>query len=167
MPVATGVAFVLLLGASVARAEEDACAKFKWPVAVEKQWFAAGAKIKAGPTGNLPAVPDGAVELKLAPPEGVQFVVAPKRKPAETSGNAVISLPPVAIGGAYQVTLSDEAWIDVVQDGAAAPTLDFSGVKGCSGVRKSVRFDLKAGPAIIEISGSPGQTILLAIRRAD
>jgi hypothetical protein len=53
------------------------------------------------------------------------------------------------------------------QDGVAIPSTDFSGVKGCDGLRKSVRFDLKPEPALIEISGSPAAHLLLAARKIE
>ena len=69
--------------------------------------------------------------------------------------------------GLYQITLSDEAWIDVVENGARVKSSDFSGQKACPGVRKSVRFDLAAGPATLQISNSESPKINLAIAPAD
>jgi hypothetical protein len=63
------------------------------------------------------------------------------------------------------VTLSDEAWIDIVQDGAYRPSLEFSGVHGCPGLRKSVRFDFKQGPLILQLSSASAPSLKLAIRR--
>ena len=69
--------------------------------------------------------------------------------------------------GLYQITLSDEAWVDVVQNGARVKSSDFSGQKACPGVRKSVRFDLAAGPATLQISNAESAKINLAIAPAD
>ena len=54
----------------------------------------------------------------------------------------------------------------VVQSGASIKSSDFSGQKNCPGVRKSVRFDLAAGPATVQISNAPSASIQLAIAPA-
>jgi hypothetical protein len=68
--------------------------------------------------------------------------------------------------GLYEITLSDEAWIDVVQGGASVKSSDFSGQKNCPGVRKSVRFPLAAGAATVEISNAASAAIQVAIAPA-
>ena len=66
--------------------------------------------------------------------------------------------------GVYQVTLSSEGWIDLVQDGASLKAADHSGVKDCPGLRKSVRFKVGAAPVALQISGVPADSIKVAIR---
>jgi hypothetical protein len=51
------------------------------------------------------------------------------------------------------VTLSNYAWIDAIQNDAYLKPKGFSGVTGCDAARKSVRFDLAAGPVTIQFSG--------------
>ena len=64
------------------------------------------------------------------------------------------------------MTLSDEGWVDVVQNGARVKSSDFSGQKTCPGVRKSVRFTLAAGPAQLQISNVETNKIVFAIAPA-
>jgi hypothetical protein len=59
----------------------------------------------------------------------------------------------------YRITLSQGAWIDVVQEGREVKSSAFSGATGYDGVRKSVKFELAAAPFIIEISGTTAHTI--------
>ncbi len=61
--------------------------------------------------------------------------------------------------GTYKITLTEGAWIEVVQDGHAVKSGAFSGATGCDGVRKSVKFDLNGGPFIIELSGTKAQAV--------
>ena len=42
--------------------------------------------------------------------------------------------------------LSDDAWIDVIQNGRYARSVGSTGRSDCPGVRKSVRLDLDAEP---------------------
>ena len=65
--------------------------------------------------------------------------------------------------GVYEITLSDEAWVDVVQNGARVKSSDFSGQKNCPGVRKSVRFTLASGAATVQISNAASASIQVAI----
>jgi hypothetical protein len=68
--------------------------------------------------------------------------------------------------GIYKVTLSAPAWIDVVQDNHTVKSGAFSGVQGCAGIRKSVKFDLAAAPFIMQVNGVPADTIVLAVTPA-
>ena len=69
--------------------------------------------------------------------------------------------------GIYQITLSEEAWIDVAQGGALVKSSDFSGAKDCPGMRKSVRFPLSAGAATVEISNASGASVKMVIEPAN
>ncbi len=69
--------------------------------------------------------------------------------------------------GVYQVSLSDEAWIDVVQDGRYARSVGSTGRSDCPGLRKSVRFELSASPFVVQISGVSSASIALTIDRAN
>jgi hypothetical protein len=90
-------------------------------------------------------------------------VVAPERAPkkAESFGGVVTILAPTHTG-TYQVTLADEAWIDVVQNGQRVASSAFTGKAGCEGVRKSVRLEIATGPVVIQISGANADRIAIA-----
>ncbi|MGE0240121.1 MAG: hypothetical protein AB7S59_15490, partial [Parvibaculaceae bacterium] len=140
-----GAAFALaLLGGTAWAGEPIACGQFKWPLATEKSWFEAG-NLKALRSGAaMGDLGSGAFSLTLAPAAEVSFALPPEGKPKpDRPLGAVLSFAMVAASGRYQVTLSEEAWIDIVQDGAYRPSLAFSGIHGCPGLRKSVRFDFK------------------------
>jgi hypothetical protein len=152
--------FVALCDLAPARAD-DACASFKWPLTREQGWLQA--EHPAISSGDTLAKAQGAVTLTLSPVEGVAFAVSPDHKPDAGSFAATVSIATIEQNGIYQVTLSDEGWIDVIQAGASIKSTDFSGKKGCAGMRKSVRFNLKAGNAILQISGVKTNQINVAI----
>ena len=160
---------VLLLLVSTSTIEaraQDAtgCDKFKWSVAHERAWFAAGAKqVAAG--ADIP-IAEQAYALALSPEESAGFVAPPERAPKPGTFGGIVKIAALPKGGVYDVTLSDEAWIDVVQNGAAVKSSDFSGQKNCAGVRKSVRFNLAAGAATVQISNVQSASIQLAIAPA-
>ena len=96
----------------------------------------------------------------------VAFVLPPERAPKPGTFGAALKLDRVDKPGGYQITLSDEAWLDVVQAGARVKSTGFSGQKDCPGVRKSVRFDLQAGPATIQVSNAGTNALNLALEPA-
>ena len=151
----TAFALAALLAGAPAYAD---CAQFKWSVARELDLFAASpAPLPA--TGGV-AEPGKAYAVTLA--RDVKPAVAPERKARDGSLGAVVAVADLP-AGLYQITLSQEAWIDVVENGAIVKSVDFSGNKDCPGVRKSVRFDLPAGPATVQIGNAEAPKLSLAI----
>ena len=159
-------ALALALLAVAAEAEEPAaCSQFKWPLAAERAWFEGG-KLDEHRSGAAAGdLAPGAFALVLSPSAEVSFVLPPEGKPRPDKPlGAILSFATVVAPGIYQVTLSDEAWIDIIQDGAYRPSLEFSGVHGCPGMRKSVRFHFKQAPLVLQLSGASAASLKVAIR---
>jgi hypothetical protein len=157
------LSILLVVGlASAARAQDTAgCDKFKWSIARERAWFAAGSKPVAAGT-DLPLAEQG-YAVALVPNESAGFVAPPERALKPGTFGGVLKIPALPKAGVYEITLSDEAWVDVVQNGANVKSSDFSGQKNCPGVRKSVRFTLAAGAATVQISNAASANIQVAI----
>jgi hypothetical protein len=158
------LSFVLLVVslASTARAQDTTgCDKFKWSVARERAWFAAGAEPVAAGT-DIPLA-EQAYAVALVPDESAGFAVPPERALKPGTFGGVLKIRALPKAGVYEITLSDEAWVDVVQNGARVKSSDFSGQKNCPGVRKSVRFTLASGAATVQISNAPSASIQVAI----
>lgn len=161
----TTIALAVALGAAGAQAQEkNGCDLFKWSVARERGWFAGERKPAA--TGATIVAGEG-YAVTLAPNETIAFRMPPERASKPGGFGAVLSLSSVDKPGLYEITLSDEAWLDVVQGEARVKSTDFSGQKDCPGARKSVRFDLKAGPATVQLSNAASAAINLAIAPAE
>ena len=140
-----------------------ACTDFAWPLMREETWFAAPglARVASGDTLR-PEMP-GAV-LTLKPEAEVAFPVAPSRVPPPGSYGGVLRFPAPIRPGIHQVTLSDEAWIDVSQDGQTTrPPVDHTVNRDCPTLRKSLRYQFGTAPVIIEISGAKRDTIKIAV----
>ena len=133
------------------------CDHLKWSVAKERAWFASPAPLPAV-SGSAEAGTGYVVTLE----KGIKLPVAPERAPDKDAYAGVVSIPKLD-AGAYQITLSDEAWIDVVQNDALVKSSDFSRQRDCPGVRKSVRFTLAAGQATVEISNAQVGKITFAV----
>ncbi len=108
--------------------------------------FAAADKTTIAAGETLAALPAGALVIRLQPGAQAIFEMPPERKPrsgavAWRHGAIAPALPKPGI---YQITLSDDAWIDVIQNGRYARSVGSTGRSDCPGVRKSVRLDLDA-----------------------
>ena len=151
-----------------ANAAEDGCGKFAWPLAREQALFARADKpaMKAGET--LSDIPKTAFVLLLKSGAEATFAMPPERKPkSEHWFGGAIRFPALEKPGIYQVTLSDEAWIDVVQDDRYARALGSTGRSDCLGLRKSVRLDLSASPFVLQLSGVSSDEIAVAISSSE
>ncbi|MBZ9682269.1 hypothetical protein FJ872_31015 [Mesorhizobium sp. B2-5-9] len=150
--------FAILVSTSLAMAEDAGCEAFRWPVTREQALFATAPSTPSGATLAVGA----AADLALVPAEKAGFAVPPERAPAEGTFGAVasVAVPPE---GTIQISLSGEAWVDVIQDGKAVKSSGYSGVKTCPGIRKSVRFKLAAGQATVQFSGAKKETLKVAV----
>ena len=159
------VALALLSSAPAWAAEPSGCDKFKWPVDKERAALMSQDRLKAA-SGNELAIPAKAA-LELRNPVDPKLPRAPERKPKDGTfaGFVKFKSPPKA--GAYSISLSSNAWIDVIQDGEQLKPMEFSGVTDCEGIRKVVKFDLSGGPFAVQISGAEQNSINLAILPAD
>ena len=162
------VALAALAAPLAAQAQDSSgCAKFKWSIERERAAFAAPGLPIVTPS-SPPASVKSAVAVQLAPQAEVHYVRPPGKPPrVNPAFGGVLTLAPIAEPGSYEVTLSDDAWIDVIQNDAEVRSADFSGQTLCPGVRKSVKFRLKAGPATVQISGASTDNVKFEILPAE
>lgn len=148
---------VMLVAAPASFASAADCVS-KWPVSREQALFAQAPAAEPGGTLSV----GSAVSLNLKPVDQVGFAVAPTRKPAAGTFGASMGIA-ITKDEVVQVTSSDEAWIDVIQNGKGGHVAGFTSAKGCPGVRKSVRFDVTGGEAILQISGAHVEKLTVAV----
>lgn len=142
-----------------------ACSRFAWPVTREKAWFAG--KLPTAHSGERVAKSDEGILLALKPTRTFNFFLAPEHKPSPDSFSGNFVIFGVAAPGLYQITLSEDASVDVFENGVRLKSTAFAGDKDCPGLRKSVRFDLTPGaPITVQISNSPKDQIKVAIAPA-
>jgi hypothetical protein len=176
------VASVLLLSVAAAPAQDTpakdmpekgmsgGCESFKWPLDKERAAFDDDGLEKVGSGAARGAWKEQAFALALVPVADVAYALPPAKKKKDASGaqfGGMLAFAAPDRAGVYQVTLSDEGWIDLVQGGVALGSADHSGAKNCPGLRKSVRYEVGAAPVVLQISGAPAETIKIAIRPAE
>jgi len=159
------IALALSFAAAPVLAQEPSgCDKFKWPLDKERATL----------TGtDLPKVTSGsridwrlpfATIVSLVPLADAKLPIPPERAPKTNESFAgFIQSPPPAKAATYKITLSAEGWIDIVQDGRRVESKTSTGVKGCPGVRKSVKFDLAAAPFTVQLSDIEANSVGLVI----
>ena len=153
-----------VVAVSAGAQEPVGCDKFKWPLDKERSLLtskdaptlASGTSVKS----SLPV----AVIVTLVPFTDAKLPATPERAPKLPQSFAgFIQMSAPERDGTYKISLSSEAWIDVVQGGHLLKSVSFSGAMGCAGIRKSVKFDLKAEPFAIQLSNVPANSIAVAI----
>lgn len=167
----TPIVAAALLGAlatlSPAMAQErTGCDQFKWPLERERALMAKPTEVVSGAV--IPAPFGTAFKVALAPQADAALPVKPERAPRQTGARVsfhagFLRLAAPATGGTFRVTLSANAWVDVIQDGKVIPAGEFSGVQGCEGLRKSVKFTLAAAPFVIQFSGASAQSLIVTV----
>jgi hypothetical protein len=149
-----------LLAAPCLAQEPVGCDNFKWPIDKERALLAQAAPVSSG---GIAAPSAGAFKLPLAPLVVARLPVPPSRAPRAGTNAGFVHVAAPQKTGTYRITLSDGAWIDVVQDGHEVRSTAFTGATGCAGVRKSVKFPLAATPFVIEISGATAPSIDIVV----
>ena len=144
-------------------AAEDGCEKFAWSLARERAAFASPDKTTATAGETLTSLPAGALLIRLQPGAQASFEMPPERKPrTEQWHGGMVRLPAPPKPGIYQITLSEDAWIDVIQNGRYARSVGSTGRSDCPGVRKSVRLDLDASAIVLQLSGVAPEAVAVA-----
>jgi hypothetical protein len=101
--------------------------------------------------------------LALRTPSEAKLPSPPERAPREGTfaGFATIKAAPKA--GLYTVSLSAGGWVDVIQDGRFLKPKAFSGATDCDGIRKTMKYEISAGPLVLQVSGTKEDSVSIAI----
>ncbi|HVN69526.1 MAG TPA: hypothetical protein VMU38_07760 [Candidatus Binatia bacterium] len=156
--VCCSLALLMWTGAAFA---DPVCTKLAWPLDAERARMNATADVVE--SGSMVRGTQGNVFI-LALKHGAGLPVASQRStdPEKFSGFAILPLPSA---GDYFISLSQEGWIDAIQNGVPAASTAHAGDPNCPGLRKSVRFTLSASPLTLEISNATSDRIVVAVTR--
>ena len=162
----TIIAALAALAISPAFAQEPVgCDKFKWPVDREMAALRSSDLKTIGSGGDIAALPFAA-KITLKTPKDAALPTPPERAPKDSTFAGFLSSQGV-VAGLYSISLSAPAWLDVVQNGQFLRAKSFSGVQGCDGIRKVVKFELTGAPFTLQISGVAADSISVAVMSSD
>jgi hypothetical protein len=157
------VAIMASTACSMAWADEPVgCDKFKWPIDRERAALTALQLPNVATGSDLPA-DKAAVVILLRPIGDAALPSPPERAPKPDTYGGYVKVNAIPSAGIYTVSLSTGGWVDVLQNGAFLKPQAFSGVTGCDGIRKSMKYQLAAGPAVIQVSGIVSDSLTLAL----
>ena len=158
------IALVWLGTAPAWAAEEPSgCDKFKWNIERERAALTAPDRVTLVSGGDLAAMPSTGITLVLRTPSEARLPSPPERTPKDGTfaGFATIKAAPNA--GLYTVSLSTGGWVDVIQDGHFLKPKAFSGATDCDGIRKTMKYDISAGPFVLQVSGTKEDSVSIAV----
>jgi hypothetical protein len=110
---------------------------------------------------NVSAIPFAGT-LMLVAIKAANLPNVPERPPKEDTYSGYLAVAAVT-PGVYSVSLSDAAWVDVLQHDRFLKAKAHSRVQGCQGIRKVIQFDLASEPFIVQLSGAPTDRLTVAI----
>ncbi|MEH2551667.1 hypothetical protein V1283_008312 [Bradyrhizobium sp. AZCC 2262] len=154
-----------LLGAAPAWAAEElsGCDKFKWGIERERAALTAPDRLKLVSGAELAALPAQAVTLALRSPAEAKLPTPPERAPKDGTFAGFASIKTAPKTGLYSISLSSGGWVDVVQDGHFLKPKAHSGATDCDGIRKTMKYELSAGPLVLQVSGTKEDSVSIAI----
>jgi hypothetical protein len=162
------IAFALLAAAPAWAAEEPSgCDKFKWNIDHARAALTAPDRVKLTNGSELAGLPATAVTIALTTPADAKLPTPPERAPKDGTFAGFAKFTSVPKAGSYTISLSNGAWIDLVQDGHFIKPAAFSGATDCDGIRKTVKFDLAATPFVLQISGARENSISIAVQPSE
>lgn len=141
------------LGALPPAAASANCQEFEWPLGNELAFFSTPGNPDVASGKDVPLYSLGGI-AQLQPVAGVKFPKIPDKTPEAGTLGAFVNVRHITIGGMYQVTLSEAAWIDAVQNGEVLKPVAVTMQMDCPGLHKSVRYMIKAGPFTLQFSNA-------------
>lgn len=155
---------LLLLGAAPTFAAEEpsGCDKFKWSIERDRAALTAPDRAKLASGSEQAALPSSAITLGLVAPQAAKLPMTPERAPKDGTFAGFTSIK-TAKAGLYTVSLSNGAWVDLVQDGHVLKPVAFSGATDCDGIRKTMKYRLSDKPFVLQISGAKDNSLSISI----
>ncbi len=158
------VALLAFAAAPVWAAEEPSgCDKFKWPIDRERAVLTAPDRVKLNSGSDVAALPSTGITLSLVAAGEAKLPSPPERAPKDGTMAGFANFKAAPKAGIYTISLSNGAWVDVVQDGHFVKPKAFSGATDCDGIRKTMKYELAAQPFVLQVSGTKENAISIAI----
>lgn len=154
------IACVLPLLVATEAAAEENCRNFSWSVGRPIDLFDEPLPV----VENAQSLPkEGVFALVLRPVADVIYLKTPERG-SDGSWGGVITLENVP-AGRYQIALSEDAWVEAIQDDIRLPILASGRKDECRGVRRSLDVEVRGEPLTLQVGGAAVKRINIAVVR--
>jgi hypothetical protein len=155
------IACVLATAAAAqAAAQDDNCRNFSWSIGRPIDLFDEPLPMVQS-AQSLPK--EGVFAVLLKPVADVIYPMTPERG-SDGSWGAVITLENIP-AGRYQIALSEDAWVEAIQDNKRLVTRASSRSKQCRGVRRSFEVEVQGEPLTLEFGGASVRRLNIAVVR--
>ena len=149
-----------LLVAAGAAAQGESCRNFSWSIGRPIDQFD-----KPLPTvqsaQSLPK--EGVFAVLLKPVADVIYPTTPERG-SDGSWGAVITLENVP-AGRYQIALSEESWVEAIQENKRLAVRLSARTRECRGVRRSYEVEVQGEPLTLQFGGAGVRRLNVAVVR--
>jgi hypothetical protein len=149
-----------MLAAADAAAQDVNCRNFSWSVGRTIDLFD-----EPLPTvqSNQSLPKEGVFAVILKPVADVLYPVTPERG-SDGSWGAVVTIESLA-AGRYQIALSDDAWVEAIQENKRLAVHASTRPRECRGVRRSVDVDVEGDPLTLQLGGAGVHRLNIAVVR--
>jgi hypothetical protein len=106
---------------------------------------------------------EGVFALRLRPVGDVIYPIQPERG-SDGGYGGIVTLGNIP-AGRYRIVLSEQAWVDVVQEHVRLPLISVRRVSDCPGTRQSVQVDVKGEPLTLQFGGATASKVKIAVLR--
>ncbi|WP_285017919.1 homogentisate 1,2-dioxygenase [Novosphingobium sp. fls2-241-R2A-195] len=103
-----------------------------------------------------------AADAALVPTPKVAYAIEPGKPGGSVSFGGLFAFD-VATAGRYRVAQSGRSWVDVIVDGKAVPSVAHGHGPDCSGIAKTVEYDLPAGRHLLQIAANGEQALTVMV----
>jgi hypothetical protein len=145
-----------------------ACDRFGWPLTREREWFEQQGMPEISSGAKREQIPTRAFVLSLESDSNASYVMPPERKSRSENGyGGAVTFETVPRAGLYQITLSEDGLVDVIQNGHFLKKKASNMRRDCPGIRRSLRVDLAAGALSLQFGGVEQPMITIAVAPAE
>jgi len=144
------------------------CGKFGWSLARELQWFGGGNLPIYASGAKRDTPPDNAFTLDLDADNDATLVMPLERKSRNDNGyGGSISFGALPRAGLYQITLSEDGLVDIIQNGHYLKKKASHMRRDCPAVRRAIRVELTAAPLVLQFGGVEMPSMAIAVAPAE
>jgi len=143
-----------------AAAQGESCRTFSWSIGRSIDLFDEPLPTVESGQG-LPR--EGAFAVALKPVADVIYFLPPDRG-SDGGLGGLVTIESIQ-AGRYQIALSDDGWVDAIQENKRLPELASSRTRECPGVLHSIEVEVRSEPLTLQIGGARTRRINIAVVR--
>lgn len=114
--------------------------------------------------GSAMLTPGKSSDVTLHPTRQVHYIAQPEKPGGSVASGGLVGIH-LPEAGTWQVSLNSGAWLDVMKDGKMLVSTAHGPGPACTGIGKTVQFDLQATDYVLQISANADPHIAVMISK--